>query len=968
MTSVTRRKRSLFDLGIPLLALSVAWIVALVTALALLVPAFQVAVTLLVFVAPAGYWLWQRYAAFFDVARERALRLNNPVLFLRPFSKDDRKVERGFESLGWSVALGPLGRWWYALLLRKTPEEQIERATMAALGPMVALGSPQDRMPRSGALRVYASDDEWQDVVRTFVSRSQAVFMMAGTTAALTWELNHLRNAVEPTRVFIFTEPPDTTRDRWSAILRTFEDAGWTLPQRDPGPGAVIGFDEQWRPAVLAQGEDDAGKLVAAVIAWRAEPRAVCPECRFLLDADECTRCVRSAGTDVPDPQSWVRSAPDALPAGGARELLGERRVSDRFGPWVLPLFGRMRLRGLRVATALLLMTIAFATTLALGTRVPLAAPAFFLILLTSATLLVAFGAWSLRRLPARRILQQARQRGFSAAAIEQLAAVIDRRAAVIGAESGKHLGSAILIEAPFPSMIATLEDRAIESIGGKVADPTRRREVIGGVAYDIVEVVKGDGTIERLHFELAHLDLATHAEDVMTAEPGGGDFLRDVVSPAIPRIRQLPGIPASRRIALGLLTLVAVAALLGSLFGAFLMMIADGLDARVTLARWVVPVWLAAPSLLLACRRLRRTYAVEWRYGGEALLDLRSNVRPSDASYATAALIGAGSIVLLVVFGTVIADGTARRELRDALEQDHKAATAALLSADLRGFEARTSSLSTRLERAVSDAKIDPSEARDRSVLWERTERTLLLRRFEELLPKAVEHPEEAERLGELLRKMNLPDHAARVAAAAKARQERLATRGLHVKLVAGDDASRIDDLLLESLTRPVIAAMRAKLDGSYDIIEKPRSKTDQYAATVEIRVDAELLRFSPQWWTGDDEGPSADAPPEIRKLFAAIPVKVRYITSVIDGRDVPEVENWDFTIGPLPTTNPRLDTRQEETTETSEWAMDDAHSAVTRNLKLLEEEVDRRVGARRQNAAAATPETLVRSEPVED
>jgi hypothetical protein len=951
MTAPARKKRSLLDLGVSLLALTVLWFLAFVVAIILLgvgltvdSNAIQLGLTLMIFVAPAGYWLWRRYSAFFDVARESALRLPNPVLFLRPFSKDDRKIESGFESVGWSVALGPLGRVWYATLLRKTPEERIEQATMKALGPMVALGSPRDRMPRSGALRVYASDGEWQDVVRVFVSRAQAVFMMAGTTTALTWELGHLRETVEPSRVFIFTEPPNTIRDRWSAILRTFEAAGWVLPARDPGPGAVIGFDDAWQPAVLARGADDAERLIAAVMKWRdASERAICPGCESSLIAAECASCLDTLATNE---GAVSPEHPEALPiATEARGLIGERRPSDDFLGWILPLLGRFRFRGFRVAWALLVLTAVTVLSIVTSDRPPLPQPAWFLVLLVSAALLLALAMWTLRRAPVRTVERKARKQGFSATAVEHLGTVVDRRAALIGAESGTNLGSAILLEAPFASMIPALEDRAIRSRLGTVTEVVRNRETLGGVAYDIVDAIQENGSRKRLHFELHRLDVAARAEEIVRAEPRGEEFLREVVVPAIPVIRQRASRAPGSRVSLWLATLAAVASLAASVIGGFLVIVTEEPDALRSAYLWALPVTLLAPAFLLLCRRLRRGYAIEWRHGGEALLDLQSNVRPSDANSGAIALIVVGAIVVLIVVVVVGTDLNARQKLWQELERERKTAAASLIAADIARFHEQNSALSARLADAIGGNRIDADDARVRRAQWETDTRSLLVSRFDEVLAKSLARRGEAERLEALLRTLNLRDHAARVNAALQQQRERFAKRGLHVTLVAGDELSSIDAHSLEMLARPFLAELREELNAQYDIIQRPGADEETYAVAIEVRIDADLFRFGPALWTGDPNGPPADAPPEVRRRFAAIPITVRYTTSVIHGK-APHVEAWDFDLGTYPRSNPRLDALGEETTESTEWTIDDARAAEARNLELLEEELDLHAG----------------------
>jgi len=77
-----------------------------------------------------------------------------PVVYLRPFGQDE------------SMA----GQVFMAMLMVKmyrgfaSNEEQLAQA-VAPLGPLLAIGQPGERLPKPGAIRVYASDTEWRDVV-----------------------------------------------------------------------------------------------------------------------------------------------------------------------------------------------------------------------------------------------------------------------------------------------------------------------------------------------------------------------------------------------------------------------------------------------------------------------------------------------------------------------------------------------------------------------------------------------------------------------------------------------------------------------------------------------------------------------------------------------------------------------------------------------------------------------------------
>lgn len=82
-------------------------------------------------------------------------------------------------------------------------------------GNLVAIGKPGERLPRLGALRTYWPDDEWQDAVRTTAARAQAVFLIAGSTTGLSWEVKQLKElGLLPKTIFFIPPLPRAATER----------------------------------------------------------------------------------------------------------------------------------------------------------------------------------------------------------------------------------------------------------------------------------------------------------------------------------------------------------------------------------------------------------------------------------------------------------------------------------------------------------------------------------------------------------------------------------------------------------------------------------------------------------------------------------------------------------------------------------------------------------------------------------
>lgn len=170
------------------------------------------------------------------------------VLFLRAFSD-----ERGFAR---TAASRPL-RWllWPPPITPselRTEEEQVARA-VAPFGRMMALGPTSDRLPRTGANRSYASDEEWQSKVRRALDEANLVLLTAGSGDQLEWEVEQAVRHGDPTRLVLVV--PRTRgqygdfRQRLGGLFpRGLPEAPEARTSRVRYVRAVVWFDPDWTP------------------------------------------------------------------------------------------------------------------------------------------------------------------------------------------------------------------------------------------------------------------------------------------------------------------------------------------------------------------------------------------------------------------------------------------------------------------------------------------------------------------------------------------------------------------------------------------------------------------------------------------------------------------------------------------------------------------------------------------------
>jgi hypothetical protein len=146
-------------------------------------------------------------------------------------------------------------------------EDAMSKSMEAALGTLVSVGNPADKLPSSGAKKIYASDSDWRYVVAKTMVGARCILLIPGESPGLTWELRHLRAHINPAKVFVLTLPCTVDEDAqdWANQVLVFRNVGWQLPEQTPGPGSVFAFDEKWSAFLFARGLESAIEMTSAI-------------------------------------------------------------------------------------------------------------------------------------------------------------------------------------------------------------------------------------------------------------------------------------------------------------------------------------------------------------------------------------------------------------------------------------------------------------------------------------------------------------------------------------------------------------------------------------------------------------------------------------------------------------------------------------------------------------------------------
>lgn len=188
------------------------------------------------------YWRGRQYAAQMDA--ERIITDSKPdVLYLRAFVSDPSTAGNVLSSMLTVRLMSGLA----------TEEEQLADV-LRPFGDLVAIGQPGEGLPKPGATRIYASDEEWKKVVKRQMRTAPLVVIRAGSGENLLWELQQAAETVSPHKVLILVlnmkaEHYESFRAKATGIL------GVSLPatlRRHGRVSGFIGFAADWKPSFFA--------------------------------------------------------------------------------------------------------------------------------------------------------------------------------------------------------------------------------------------------------------------------------------------------------------------------------------------------------------------------------------------------------------------------------------------------------------------------------------------------------------------------------------------------------------------------------------------------------------------------------------------------------------------------------------------------------------------------------------------
>jgi len=211
-----------------------------------------------------GWYLWHRSRKHFvKVGHRLEDDPRAPILFLRPFDQDGALAYPRIDMNPKTYLRGVI-----AYLRSYTHYEDFLVHAFRKVGPLVAVGEPGEKLPETGAMRVYfPRSDEigWRECVQNLIAKSQIVLLQVGASEGLSWEVEEVTQALRssPSKLVLCIPMPSGLRLRTAMnqdgvrrnIYRSFRvrhvdkfQAG--LPD-DVGSAQFVCFDDESQPYFL---------------------------------------------------------------------------------------------------------------------------------------------------------------------------------------------------------------------------------------------------------------------------------------------------------------------------------------------------------------------------------------------------------------------------------------------------------------------------------------------------------------------------------------------------------------------------------------------------------------------------------------------------------------------------------------------------------------------------------------------
>ena len=238
---------TIFNSAIQVLNMSPWWFVFLSAQADIVSDIYDYIVWSALVLLPGGaflIWRGRQYAA--QASAKRIISDSKPhLLYLRAFRSDPSTAREVFKSLDhFSNVLG-----------FQSEEEQLVEV-LQPFGELITIGRPGESLPTPGSARIYTSDEEWKEVVKSRIQAAPLVVIRAAAGENVFWELTQAVKILNPQKLLILLLQMKV-RDYESFRMRANSILDAPLPEstrlrRYGHISGFIGFAMGWKPSFFA--------------------------------------------------------------------------------------------------------------------------------------------------------------------------------------------------------------------------------------------------------------------------------------------------------------------------------------------------------------------------------------------------------------------------------------------------------------------------------------------------------------------------------------------------------------------------------------------------------------------------------------------------------------------------------------------------------------------------------------------
>jgi hypothetical protein len=174
-----------------------------------------------------------------------------PVLLLRAFADDERRVERKTD----------LTNILFFGYQKKIRLEEAIAEELWQIGPFYGVGQPGEILPKLGASKAYFSDEQWQGEVMSWMRSAQLIVMIAGQSEWLKWEFDRVieLGAIGKLMILFPPDEEDAIGKHWKMVTRWLAHTPYARALKSGKPEKVraLYFKQKDQVRAIVSNTDD---------------------------------------------------------------------------------------------------------------------------------------------------------------------------------------------------------------------------------------------------------------------------------------------------------------------------------------------------------------------------------------------------------------------------------------------------------------------------------------------------------------------------------------------------------------------------------------------------------------------------------------------------------------------------------------------------------------------------------------